>query len=90
MVNGWDGAGMIRNYLEEERVGSLYTVGIGEPSNRGISYNSTLCCFNGSQSSDLFSYVDSPSSLVGCCLDTVLSPYKRIIDVIVVADREIA
>lgn len=66
---------MIRNYLEEEKVGSLYTVGIGESSKKGISYNSTLCCFNGLQSSDLFSYVDATSCLIGCCLDTVLTPY---------------
>lgn len=67
---------VVKDYLEEEGVGCIYTVGVGD-SHHNPSYNETLCTFNGTQHSTLFSFSDASPCLTACCIDTVLSPYMK-------------
>ena len=75
VMHGWDGVSVVKDYLVEEGICHLYSIGVGSQSQSNQVFNQTLCVLNALSKSSLFSYCDQSPCLFACCLDSFLSPF---------------
>ena len=69
---GWCGAAVVADYLREEGVGALFTVGV-EDRGSGVSFNSSLASLASVARSSLYTACNGEPCLAACCLDSLLA-----------------
>lgn len=74
LSRGWCGTAVVSDYLREEGVGSLFTVGIEDPA-CPASFNSSLTSLASIAHSSLYTACNTHPSLSACCLNSLLSLY---------------
>ena len=68
---GWELASLLRAYLQEEGVKTLFTVGIRSSSGSFSSpFDQALSTMSALRSSSLFTSSSACSSLTACCIDS--------------------
>ena len=81
VMNGWNGVSVVKDYLVEEGICHLYSIGVGSQSQSNQVFNQTLCVLNALSKSSLFSYCDQSPCLLACCLDSFLAPFVLDIEI---------
>ena len=69
---GWCGAAVVADYLREEGVGALLTVGV-EDRGSGVSFNSSLVSLASVARSSLYTACNGEPWRAACCLDSLLA-----------------
>lgn len=70
---GWYGASILSDYLREEGVSSLFTVGVEDASVPDASVNGALSSFSSIEHSSIYTACNEDPSIAASCLDSVLS-----------------
>ena len=65
---GWELASLLRAYLQEEGVKTLFTVGVRSSSSS--PFDQALSTMSALRSSSLFTSSSACSSLTACCIDS--------------------
>ena len=70
---GWCGTSILSDYLREEGVSSLFTVGVEDASVPDASVNGALSSFSSIEHSSIYTACNEDPSVTASCLDSVLS-----------------
>ena len=77
---GWCGTSILSDYLREEGVSSLFTVGVEDASVPDASVNGALSSFSSIEHSSIYTACNEDPSVTASCLDSVPSSHVSSLD----------